>query len=182
MSDYQKYKYEDHIPLTIKLKRLAWNVVYLLLFRLTPSWMLNDWRIFLLKVFGAKIGQGCIVYPSCKVWAPWNLEMGDFSVMAGGVDCYCMDKIKIGSKVAISQRAFLCTGGHNIRSLKRPLITAPIIIGNHVWVCAEVYVGPGVELGEGSIVAARGVAVKNVEEWFVVAGNPAVKIKKRILE
>ena len=182
MSDFKKYQYQDNLPRCNKLARLIWNFVWLVVFRSNPRWALNGWRIFLLRMFGAKIGIGCKVAPSCFVWAPWNLSMGDFSVLGDGVECYTMAKINIGSKVAVSQRAFLCTGSHDISSLKRPLITKPINIEDHVWVCAEAFVGPGVTLGSRAVIAARGVVVKSVGSSDIVAGNPAVFLKKRLLE
>nr|WP_082409672.1 putative colanic acid biosynthesis acetyltransferase [Methylomonas koyamae] len=178
-SQFSKYKYVDTIPAKIKFLRLIWNTIWWLFFRTTPRWCLNSWRIFLLKLFGAKLGVGNRVSPSCFVWAPWNLEMGDYSVLADDVDCYNMARIKLGSKVAISQRTYLCTGTHDISSLTRPLVTKPISIGDHVWVCAEAFVSPGVKIGNGAVVAARSVVTKDVAEWSVVAGNPAVFIKPR---
>ncbi|WP_082880755.1 putative colanic acid biosynthesis acetyltransferase [Methylomonas sp. DH-1] len=178
-SQFSKYKYVDTLSRRSKLQRLIWTIVWWLFFRTTPRWCMNSWRIFLLKVFGAKLGVGNKVAPSCFVWAPWNLEMGDYSVLAEGVDCYSMDRIHIGSKVAVSQRSFLCTGTHDISSLRRPLITKPIHIGNHAWICAEAFIAPGVSVGEGGIVGARAVVTKNVEAWSVVAGNPAVFVKDR---
>ncbi|WP_305891074.1 putative colanic acid biosynthesis acetyltransferase [Methylomonas rosea] len=178
-SEFSKYKYVDNLSKKNKLIRLVWTTVWWLLFRPTPRWCLNAWRIFLLRIFGAKIGVGNRVAPSCFVWAPWNLEMGDYSVLADDVDCYSMDRISIGSKVAVSQRTFLCAGTHDISSLLRPLVTKPITIGNHVWICAEAFIAPGVNIGNGSIVGARAVVTKNVSEWIVVAGNPATFIKAR---
>jgi putative colanic acid biosynthesis acetyltransferase WcaF len=93
-----------------------------------------------------------------------------------------MDKIKIGSKVAISQRSFLCTGSHDISSLTRPLITKPIIIHDHSWICSEAFIGPGVTISEGAVVAARSVVTKDVKEYEVVGGSPAKFIKIRVLD
>lgn len=182
MNNFESYKYEDSIKKSDKLKRFIWNFFYLIFFRITPRFLFNKWRIFLLKLFGAKIGKGCIVHPSCKIWEPWNLEMGDFSVIADGVDCYCVDKIIIGSKVAISQRSYLCTASHSISTYKRPLITAPIIIKNHAWICAEAFVGPNCTIEEGAVVAARAVVTKNIDKYSVVGGNPAKFIKNRIIK
>ncbi|GHC04795.1 hypothetical protein GCM10007047_22040 [Cerasicoccus arenae] len=105
--------------------------------------------------------------------------MGNFVCIAASVDCYNVDKIVLKDKVTVSQRSFLCTASHDIDSLQRPLIHAPITIEQHVWVCAEAFVGPGVTIFEGAVVAARAVVIKNVEAWAVVAGNPAKKIKHR---
>jgi putative colanic acid biosynthesis acetyltransferase WcaF len=180
--DFKKLKYETKFSFKNRIMRLIWNFVYFLFFRLTPSWTLNTWRIFILKIFGAKIGKGCIVYPTCKIWAPWNLEMGDLSVLADGVDCYNIAKITIGSKVAVSQRSFLCTGSHDITSLKRPLTSNAITLENHAWICAETFVAPGVIIKEGAVAGARAVVLKDVNAWHVVGGNPASFIKKRVIK
>lgn len=179
MTEYEKYKYVDTIPKSNKIKRLIWNIVWLFLFRPTPRWALNSWRIILLKLFGAKIKKGSRVLPSCKVWAPWNLEMGQYSVLADDVDCYTMDKVIIGNHVTISQKTFLCTGSHDIRTYKKPLITYPIIIHDYVWVCAESFISPNITLNIGSVIGARSVVTKNVKEFNVVGGNPAKFIKLR---
>ena len=135
-----------------------------------------------MKLFGATIGRGSRVLPSCFVWAPWKLTMGEFSVLAEGVECYSMDEIIIGSKVAVSQRSFICTGSHDISSLKRPLVTKPIVINDHAWICSEAFVSPGVTIGEGAVVAARSVVIKNIESWTVVGGNPSKFIKNRVIK
>ena len=182
MNEFEKHKYIDTIPKSNKIKRLIWNTIWLFFFRPTPRWALNNWRIFLLKLFGAKIGKGCKVLPSCKIWAPWNLTMGQDSVLGDSVDCYTMDKINIGSKVTISQRTFLCAGSHDITSLRVPLITNPINIEDYVWICSEVFISPNITIKKGSIVAARSVVIKNINEFEVVAGNPAKFIKLRKLK
>lgn len=179
MSNYEQYRYIDSLTLGNKLRRLVWNFVWLIAFRPTPRWALHGWRRTLLRMFGAKVGKGSKVSPSCKVWAPWNLEMGDFSVLGDDVDCYSMNKVIIGSKVAVSQRTFLCTGSHEINSLLRPLITAPIKIGNHVWIAAECFIHPGLSIGEGAVVGARSVVTRDMPEWQVCVGVPCRPIKVR---
>lgn len=182
MTDSLSHKYIDKIPIKNKIARLIWNIVWIFLFRPTPRWALNSWRISLLRLFGSEIGKGCRVLPSCFVWAPWNLKMGDYSVLADGVQCYTMNKINIGDHVSISQRAFLCTGSHDTASLTLPLITKPILIGDYSWICAESFIGPGCDIGTGSVVAARAVVTSSVTEWCIVVGNPARLIKSRIIK
>ena len=180
-NDFRSLKYRNAFTSGAKLRRFAWEMVRLLVFRPTPRWALHGWRRFLLRSFGARIGAGCRIAPSCRVWAPWNLTMGEFSALGDGVDCYSMDRITIGSKVAVSQRTFLCAGSHDVRSLTRPLVTGPIVIGDHVWVAAESMVHPNVVIGEGTVIGARSVVLKDMPAWSVCAGHPCRKLKDRVL-
>lgn len=59
-----------------------------------------------------------------------------------------------------------------------PVITAPIRIGRRAWVAADVFVGPGVTIGERAVVGARASVFRNVDSWTVVGGSPARIIKK----
>lgn len=171
---------ERRAPLSAgnKLKRAVWNGAWLLLCRWTPP-QLHGWRRLVLGVFGAKLGAGAVVYPSAAVWAPWNLTMGEGSTLGPGVDCYNVDRVELGARAVVSQRAYLCTASRDIDLSEKPLTTAPIVLGADAWVAAEAYVGPGVTLGEGAVLAARGVAVRDLEAWMVAGGNPAKTIRKR---
>ena len=60
-----------------------------------------------------------------------------------------------------------------------PLLRPPIKVGPEAWVCADAFVGPGVAIGEGAIRGARAVAMKDVNSWTIVVGNPARETKKR---
>lgn len=174
--------YVNRLPVRERILRLLWNIVWLFFCRATPSWGFRGWRLFILKCFGAKAGKGCVVYPSCKIWAPWNLEMGDYVCLAEDVDCYTVAPIKLGNKVSVSQRSFLCSASHDISDVNRPLTFAPIVIRDFSWIAAQAFVGPGVTIGEGAVVGACAVVTKDVEPWTVVAGNPARVIKKRVIQ
>lgn len=178
----RQYRYVNSLSLRNRLGRLLWEVIWSLFFRPSPRWILNSWRRCLLRAFGARVGKGCRIDPSARIWAPWNLEIGDYVAVAEGVDIYCVSRVSIGSKVTISQRAFLCTASHEIKSLTRPLVHAPINIANHVWVAAEAMVHPGVSVGEGAVIAARGVLRNDAQAWTIWAGNPAREVGKRNIE
>ncbi len=105
--------------------------------------------------------------------------MEDHSCIGAFVDCYCVDVIRIGRLATVSQYAFLCTASHDYRDIRLPLVTKPIVIGAHAWIAADVFVGPGVNVGEGAVVGARSSVFKDVEPWCVVAGNPISLIRKR---
>lgn len=171
-------KYLDNIPLRDKLKRKFWFLISIILFRPFALPFFNSWRVFVLKLFGSKIGKGSVIYASAKILSPWNLEMGDYSVLGPGVELH-LDKTKLGSKVTVSQRTYLCSGSHDISSINKPFVSAPIVINDFAWIAAEAFVGPGVTIGEGAVVGARAVVVKDVAPWTVVGGNPAKFIKKR---
>ena len=163
-----------------RLLRLVWDWAWLLLFRPSPR-LLYGWRNFLLRSFGARVGKGVKVYPSAKIWAPWNLVMENYSCLADHVDCYAVDRILIGANVTVSQYSYLCAASHDYTRPTLPLTTAPITIGAGAWIAADVFIGPGVMVGEGAVVGARSTVVKAVDPWMVVAGNPARNIKPRVL-
>lgn len=164
-----------------KVGRVCWSVVWLLLYRPSPK-IFHRWRSFLLRLFGAKIGKGAHLYPSARIWAPWNLEMGNHSCMSHYVDCYSVDKITIGPHATVSQYSYLCTASHDIEDPHMPLVTAPIFIEEGAWVTADVFIGPGVTIGRGAVVGVRSAVFKDVDPWTVVAGNPAKYIRNRELK
>ena len=163
-----------------KVGRVLWAIIYTALFRPSPK-VFHSWRVFLLRLFGAKIGRDSYVYSTVKVWAPWNLQIGDYSCLAHDVDCYCVDKIVIGNRVTVSQYSYLCTASHDYTEWDMPLKTARINLEDNSWICTGAFVGPGVLVGEGSVVAARAVVTKPIEPWSVVGGNPARFIKARVM-
>jgi len=161
-----------------RLRRVLWQAVWLLFYRPSPV-LLHGWRRFLLCCFGATIGRGAHPYPSARIWAPWALEMGEDSCLAGGVDCYSVGAIVLGARAIVSQRAFLCTASRDYNHPEFRTMVAPIRIGEDAWVGAEAYIGPGVSLGTGAIAGARAVVTHDVAAWCVVAGNPARVIATR---
>ena len=170
-----------HLSLANKLARSVWQVVWLLLYRPTPR-LFHPWRCLLLRLFGAKLGRAVHPYPSARIWAPWNLEMGDHACLSEGVDCYCVAPIRIGAHTTVSQYSFLCTASHDYTRADMPLVTAPITIGERAWITADVFVGPGVTIGDGAVVTARSSVFTDIPPWVVARGNPAVPVKARVLQ
>lgn len=167
-------KYRE--PNNHRLRRLLWLLVNCTLFRVSPSLVRNG----LLRLFGAHIGKS-LVYRTVDIYDPANLSIGNMSCIGPYVEIYCKDKIVIGDNSVISQRAYLCTASHDVQSPVMALTTKPISIGNGVWVASRAVILPGADLGNGSVVGAGAVVAKRVDEWTVVAGNPATVVKQRIL-
>ena len=155
-----------------KLRRGIWSIAWLLLYRPSPT-PLHGWRRGVLRLFGAKIGPGTLLYPSAQIWAPWNLEMARGSCLAPGVDCYSVGRITLKENSVVSQRSFLCGASRDARDPDRPLLVGTIEIGVKAWVAAEAFVGPGVRVCDGAVVAARAVTNRHVAPNTIVAGNPA---------
>ena len=127
------------------------------LFRLSPR-PLFGWRRALLRLFGARVGRHVHVYPSARIYLPWNLTLGDAASIGEWALIYNLGPITIGDRATISHRAHLCAGTHDYRDPTLPLLRLPIEIGPQAWVCADAFVGPTVRVGEGAIVgAAAGV-------------------------
>ncbi len=164
-----------------RIARALWGVTWLLLFRPSPKFC-HGWRRFLLRLFGAKLGKGVHIHPSCKIWGPWNLTMGDHSCLAPYVDCYCVAPVTVGDHGTVSQYSYLCTASHDFENSSMPLTTAGITIEDQAWVCADVFISPGTTIGQGAVVGARASVFTDVDPWTVVGGNPAKFIKKRILK
>lgn len=163
-----------------RLWRIVWQVVWFLLGRFTPI-PVHGWRRMLLRIFGARISRGAVVYPSARVWAPWKLAMGPGSCLADGVDCYNVALVTLGRGAVVSQGAYLCSASHDPHDIDFPLIAGPIAIGQEAWVAAQAFVGPGVSVGDRAVVAARAVVVRSVPAHMIVGGNPARVLRERSL-
>jgi putative colanic acid biosynthesis acetyltransferase WcaF len=174
--------YSHSFSLKNKMARLVWNISSLILFRPFGSRLFKKWRVLVLKCFGAKIEWSSHIYSSVKIWAPWNLEIGNNSSLGPQVDCYNQGKIRIGANTVISQKTYLCASTHDYTKSDFPLLLKPITIGNGVWIAAAAFIGPQVRIGDQAVIAARAVVIKDVEAHTIVGGNPAKFIKTRNLE
>jgi putative colanic acid biosynthesis acetyltransferase WcaF len=160
-----------------KLARAAWNIVYFGAFRFSPT-PAHAWRRLLLRMFGARVGARVVIYPSVQIWAPWQLSLDKGSTIGPGVELYNVASIHIGEGAIVSQYAYLCTASHDYK-IEFQLIAAPIAIKRQAWLAAACFVGPGVSIGEGAVVAARATVTRSVPSWTVVGGNPAGIIGRR---
>lgn len=179
---YKVSPYKECLSYRNKLSRLIWNIIRLFFFYPFCGPLFVRWRNFILRIFGAEIGKGSKIASTARIWAPWNLIIGEYTAVGPNANLYNPGIIRLGSKVVISQGAYLCTASHDISSLDKPLITASITIESFAWVASDSFIGMGVTVGEGSVVGARAAVFKNVEPWTVVGGNPAKFLKKRIIK
>lgn len=161
-----------------RLARAAWSLAWALLFRPTPV-PLHGWRRAVLRAWGARVAAGSHPYPSARIWAPWNLDMGEGSCLGHRVQCYNVAPVVLGPRAIVSQGAHLCTASHDFDDPGFPLTGAPIRLGAGAWVAADAFVGPGVTVGAGAVAVARAVVVRDVAPGDVVGGNPARILRQR---
>ena len=159
-------------------KQWLWFFCSLLLVR-NPLIPFSGFRKWILVLFGARIGVDTRIRPGVRIKYPWKLIMGDHVWL--GEDCWIdnLTDVKIGNHVCISQGAMLCTGNHNYHSSEFELIMKPIILEDGVWIGARGLVGPGVIAHAHSMLTAGSVASKDMEEYAIYQGNPAVHVKSR---
>ena len=161
-----------------RLFRVLWMATWLVLARFTPP-PLHGWRRLILRAFGAKVGKGARVHASVAIWLPANLELGENVLIGPGARLYNQGRIAIGARSVVSQRAHICASTHDVRDPLFQLVCRPVAIGEQCWVAAEAFVGPGVAMGDRSVLAARGALFGNAEVDGVYGGNPAVWLKDR---
>jgi len=136
----------------------------------------------LLRSFGARIGKKVLIRPTARITYPWKVEIGDFSWVGDEVNLYSLGKITIGEHSVISQKSYLCAGSHRYDRIDFPIYSDSISIGKGCWLATDVFVGPGVDIGDYTLVGARSSVFKDLEGGKVYQGTPAKFVKNRIIE
>ena len=170
-------------PYTIryKIKSRIWSIINATIFRWSPFFM-RKYRVGIVKLFGAKLDWSCPLDTSARIIDPWNLTMGELSSLGEHCCIRCRDKVTIGETSCLGSAVYILTDSHNISSPNFEMQTAPIVIGSNVWIATRATISKGITIGEGAVIGAESLVIKNVEPWTVVGGNPAKFIKKRIIK
>jgi putative colanic acid biosynthesis acetyltransferase WcaF len=158
-----------------------WWIVQSTLFRLSPDFMYS-WRSWLLRLFGAQLGQGVRIRPSAQITYPWKLKVGDHTWIGSETVLYNLGEIEIGSNVAIAHRVYLCTGTHDYEDPQFSVKAFPIVIEDEVWLPNDIFIAPGVRIGRGAVVGARSSVFKDLPPMTVCYGNPAKPVRLRLLK
>ena len=165
-----------------KIGRALWIVVEALLYRPSPR-RCHAWRLLLLRVFGAQLhragGPPPRVWPSARVHFPWNLVLHDGVMVGPRVRLYNLAPVTLLPGANISQDAHLCAGSHDYTRWDMPLTALPIVVGPNAWITTEVFVGPGVTIGELAVIGARSVVLHDQPPRMLCGGPPCRPFKPR---
>ena len=178
MQQLNKFKlpknFRGRSALTVQL----WWFVQALFFNPSPQ-IFYKWRVFLLRLFGAKIGKGVVIRPSVKVTYPWKVSIGDYSWIGDEVTLYSLGEIEIGKNTVISQKSYICTGSHDMHSENFDIFAQKITIKDGCWIATDVFVAPGIIIEENVVVGARSSVFNALPKNKVCIGSPAKPIKDR---
>jgi len=163
-----------------KPKQFIWYFVNIFFFKNSLN-IYSGIKIYLLKLFGAKIGHGVVVKPSVNIKYPWKLRIGDHSWIGEEAWIDNLSDVTIGKNVTISQGALLLTGSHDHTRETFDFISYPINLEDGVWIGAKAVVFGGVTCKSHSILGINSVAEKNLEPYIIYKGNPAIAVIERVI-
>ncbi|MGB3296341.1 MAG: WcaF family extracellular polysaccharide biosynthesis acetyltransferase [Phormidesmis sp.] len=164
-----------------RAKVMLWWLVQAIAFPLslhTAHW----WRCWLLRLFGAKIGQQVMIRPTARITYPWNIEIGDNSWVGDDVVLYSLVPIRLGQHCVISQKSYLCTGSHDISDPRFGLVTGEIVVENGAWIATDCFIGPDVRVGANAVIGARSTVLQTMPPGQICFGTPCKPIKPRPLK
>ena len=132
----------------------------------------QDSRFHVKGSFKFMYGADIVLFPGS------TLTLGSNSFINSDCKIRCHDRITIGDNCAISHDfTVMDSDAHSIMGKER---TAPVTIGNHVWIGTRVSILKGVTVGDHSVIAAGAVVNKDVPPGCLVGGVPAKVIKTHI--
>ncbi len=177
-TDLSQYKNTSYKPGKNFIIRTIWYFTNIIFLKSSFS-VINSFKIFILRIFGAKIGKGVVIKPSVNIKYPWKLKIGDYSWIGENAWIDNLENVEIGNNVCISQGAMLLCGNHNYKKSSFDLMVGEIIIEDGVWIGAKSIVTAGVVCRSHAVLTVLSVATKNIEAYTINKGNPAQKIKSR---
>ncbi|MEX2013225.1 MAG: DapH/DapD/GlmU-related protein [Candidatus Levyibacteriota bacterium] len=155
---------------------LEFEVFILNSIRCVPS---HHFRRFFYRLGGVKIGKGSTIHTGAIFYKPQNIKIGKDSIIGEGVVLDGRDKLLIGDHVAFATDVMVYNAQHDIQSDDFHAITAPVEIGDYVFIGPRAIILPGVKVGRGAVVAAGAVVTGDVAEYEIVGGVPAKQIGQR---
>ncbi|MES2377417.1 MAG: WcaF family extracellular polysaccharide biosynthesis acetyltransferase [Bacteroidota bacterium] len=179
-TDLESYSNHPYHPGGNLLKRVLWHYVSGFVFK-TSLFPVYGIKVALLRLFGAKIGKQVEIKPCVNIKYPWLLTIADEVWIGENVWIDNIAMVTIASNVCISQGATLLTGSHDYKKASFNLITGTVTIENGAWIGALATVNQGLVIGSHAVLTTGSVATKNLQPYSIYQGNPAMKIRDRVI-
>lgn len=158
--------------------RVLWEFCWFVFCCWTPK-PFNEWRLFWLRVFDAKIDGKPFVHQRARIAIPWNLTLHDQACLGDRANAYTLGEIEIGARATVAQEAYLSSGTHDFRRPEMPLVTGKITIGEDAFIGARAFVMPGISIGSRSVIGTCSVVTHDIPADVVAAGNPCKVLRPR---
>ncbi len=155
-----------------------WWIVQSIFFNCSPQF-LYKYRVWILRLFGARIGKSCLIRPSVKITFPWKVTIGNNVWIGDDVTLYSLGEIHIGNNTVISQKTYICTATHDYKKLNFPIKSYRTIIEDEVWIGTDVYLAPNITISKGCVIGARSSVFKSLPTNMICYGYPCQPIKAR---
>lgn len=179
--DNSKYNNSWYNAGRSKWVRILWYFTNIIFFK--SGWNISSGvKLRILKIFGANIGVGINIKPCVNIKYPWNLAINDYAWIGENVWIDNLVMVDIGANACISQGSMLLCGNHNYKSPTFDLMVGEIHIEEGAWVGAQSVVCPGVTMKSHSVLSVGSVASSDLDAYGIYRGNPAIKIKERVIE
>lgn len=136
-------------------------------------------RKLIYTLFGMRIGKGSTVHMWARFYDPRGIKISEDTVIGDHAFLDGRDEISIGDHVDVASCVMIYNSEHDINSEDFHATVAPVEIGDYVFIGPRVIILPGVKIGKGAVVGAGAVVTKDVPEFTIVGGVPAVKIGER---
>jgi putative colanic acid biosynthesis acetyltransferase WcaF len=181
LQDLSKFRLPDGFRGRSAVAVQLWWLCQALFFRNSPQFAYG-FRRWLLRLFGAQVGERVLIRPTAQVTYPWKVRIGNHSWIGDYATLYSLGPITIGDNVVVSQHSYLCAADHDYSQVAFPIRERPIVIEDEAWVAAGVFVGPGVTIGRGSVVGARSGVFQDLPGGMVCVGTPCRPIAPRTVK
>lgn len=162
-------------------KRALWYLVNVAFF-VNPLFPFSSIKCSLLRMFGAKVGEGVVIKPSVSIKYPWKLSVGSNTWIGENVWIDNLGEVSIGANVCISQGALLLCGNHNYKKSSFDLLVGDITLADGVWIGAKSIVTGNVTVRTHAILTVGSVASADLDACTVYKGNPAIAVRERRID
>lgn len=139
----------------------------------------HNYRKFVYRIFGIKIGKGSTIHMKARFYDPRNISIGEDTIVGEGVVLDGRDKLVIGSHVDIASEVMIYNSQHDVNEESFSATYGPVKIEDYVFIGPRVIILAGVTVGRGAVVGAGAVVTKDVPPYAIVGGVPAKIIGER---